>query len=359
MKELITHIEILLLTNDCVIVPNFGGFVTYRLPAKWVEEQNSFLPPVRTVGFNPRLQLNDGLLVQSYMNFYGTSFPDANKRVLRGVKLLKEKLYSEGKIDFASMGMLRLSLDGSFHFTPYLEGINSPELYGLAELHILPLAFNEASEAEAAPASNVQEPGEMIPDGEALPQPRHARLRKVASETFRWATATAAAVLILLLFSTPVKNIIPETSYKAQLVSSRFLSQEQPREAVPAIQSPGTDGQTASGEKGTRPATVETTSDTYKKKYAPNARSAATETPQPATPKYFIVVASLSAAEKAASFCQELKGKGYENAQVIHGKNTQKVCIDATSDEDGARALLRKYRETYADAWLLTQAIGK
>lgn len=355
MKELIAHIENLLLTNDCVIVPNFGGFVTYRLPAKWVEEQNSFLPPVRTVGFNPRLQLNDGLLVQSYMSFYGTSFPDAHKRVLRGVKALKEKLYSEGKIDFASMGILRLSLDGSFHFTPCIDGVKSPELYGVAELHILPLKFEEEPAAETTPETAEKETEEIGFTPEPSAQPRRMHLRRIAGETFRWVSATAAAILLLLLFSAPVKNILPETAYKAQIVSSPFFSTEQTVSTPPVQQSPASAEKKPTQTPKAQPAKVEATSTAYKKKYAPKSRPAATTTPQQPAPKYFIVVASLSTSEKAEAFCQELKGKGYTAAQVIPGRTTQKVCIDGAADAEAARTLLRKYRETYEDAWLLTQ----
>ena len=35
MIELAQHIEALLLENDCVIVPNFGGFVAHYAPATW------------------------------------------------------------------------------------------------------------------------------------------------------------------------------------------------------------------------------------------------------------------------------------------------------------------------------------
>ena len=53
MIELAQHIETLLLENDCVIVPGFGGFVAHYSPATRVKEENIFLPPTRTIGFNP------------------------------------------------------------------------------------------------------------------------------------------------------------------------------------------------------------------------------------------------------------------------------------------------------------------
>ena len=34
MIELARHIEILLLENDCVIIPDFGGFIAHYQPAR-------------------------------------------------------------------------------------------------------------------------------------------------------------------------------------------------------------------------------------------------------------------------------------------------------------------------------------
>ncbi len=42
MIELAQHIETLLLENDCVIVPGFGGFVAHYSPATRVKEENIF-----------------------------------------------------------------------------------------------------------------------------------------------------------------------------------------------------------------------------------------------------------------------------------------------------------------------------
>ena len=77
MIELAKHIEVLLLENDCVIVPGLGGFIAHYCSSKYNKETHEFCPPVRSIGFNPKLVMNDGLLVQSYMQAYNTDFPDA------------------------------------------------------------------------------------------------------------------------------------------------------------------------------------------------------------------------------------------------------------------------------------------
>ena len=57
MLRIITHIERLLLTHDCVILPKFGGFVLQILPATYEEEEYSFRPMRKEVMFNVRYSI--------------------------------------------------------------------------------------------------------------------------------------------------------------------------------------------------------------------------------------------------------------------------------------------------------------
>ncbi|EIC71947.1 hypothetical protein BSGG_5402, partial [Bacteroides sp. D2] len=110
MIELAQHIETLLLENDCVIVPGFGGFVAHYSPATRVKEENIFLPPTRTIGFNPQLKLNDGVLVQSYMSAYDTSFADANRIVEKEVNEFIGLLHEEGKAHLDNIGEIHYNI---------------------------------------------------------------------------------------------------------------------------------------------------------------------------------------------------------------------------------------------------------
>ena len=131
MIELSQHIEALLLENDCVIVPGLGGFVAHYTSATRIEEENLFLPPTRIIGFNPQLKMNDGVLVQSYMAVYNTSFADATRMIERKVEGIFATLHEEGKVGLSNVGELRYSIHGTYEFIPYDDKITSPYLYGL------------------------------------------------------------------------------------------------------------------------------------------------------------------------------------------------------------------------------------
>ena len=137
--ELERHIEILLLSNDCVIVPDLGGFMAHHLEARYDDEECMFLPPQRTLGFNPQLKLNDSLLAQSYVEAYDITYPEAVRRIESEVAELKQQLNNDGYYEMNGIGVLSLNEDGRIVFEPCEAGLLTPELYGLGAFEMLPL----------------------------------------------------------------------------------------------------------------------------------------------------------------------------------------------------------------------------
>ena len=131
MIELAKHIEVLLLENDCVIVPGLGGFIAHYRSCVYNEDTGEFCPPARTIGFNPQLVMNDGLLVQSYMQAYNTDFPDATRKIEKLVQKLKEDIYRYGHIYLNNVGTLYYNMNGVYEFEPEANGFFTPSLYGL------------------------------------------------------------------------------------------------------------------------------------------------------------------------------------------------------------------------------------
>ena len=80
------HIVKLLLSNDCVIVPDFGGFMAHHLDAYYDEGDKRFYPPRRMIGFNPQLMMNDSLLAQSFVEACDMSYPEAMSAIERDVR---------------------------------------------------------------------------------------------------------------------------------------------------------------------------------------------------------------------------------------------------------------------------------
>ena len=62
MKDLSRHIEYLLCEHDSVAIPGIGTFITEDLPARYYMEENTYLPPVKSVRLDIRHKQDDGKL---------------------------------------------------------------------------------------------------------------------------------------------------------------------------------------------------------------------------------------------------------------------------------------------------------
>ena len=154
--EIERHIEILLLDNDCVIVPGLGGFTAHHVEARFDESDDVFLPPLRTLGFNQQLKINDSLLVQSYIEAYDISYPEALRRIEGEVEELRQRLANDGYYEMTDIGVLEMNEDGNIIFTPCEAGILTPELYGLSSFEMQPLMAEEST--TSASSTQVQKP---------------------------------------------------------------------------------------------------------------------------------------------------------------------------------------------------------
>lgn len=54
------------------------------------------MPPLRTIGFNPQLTMNDSLLALSYVEAYDISYPDALSRIAEDVREIRAELDING-----------------------------------------------------------------------------------------------------------------------------------------------------------------------------------------------------------------------------------------------------------------------
>ena len=113
MLRIVGHIESLLLRNDCVIIPRFGGFVLREVPASFEETGAKFCPPHKEISFNTNLRHTDGLLAESYMQVYDVDYGNASEMLERDVEALEKCLREEKCLDCGKIGSFRLGDEGS------------------------------------------------------------------------------------------------------------------------------------------------------------------------------------------------------------------------------------------------------
>lgn len=357
MIEIERHIEILLLSNDCVIVPGLGGFMAHYMAARYDESDGMFLPPLRTLGFNPQLQLNDHLLVQSYIEAYDISYPEALRRIEEEVSELKLRIEAEGEYELNDIGLLRMNDEGHYEFEPCEAGILTPEFYGLSTFE-MPIFQREEKAAERplpsksmvvemnqnAPEEKVQEETEAADREEDTLIIRMSWVRNLA--------AAAAAVVAFFIITNPVSNSGTEMAMQQSSV-------------IPAVAS--IDNLQKVGSRLSEPVSapvVEECADVFAKPQATVAsepvesHEAKAET-QIISESYTIVLASQTPMKHAEEFIGRLEKKGFKQAGTMEMVSSSKVRVvygsyaSETDAQNELQNLRRQDSSSFREAWVM------
>lgn len=116
---LANYISDLLYRYECVIVPNFGGFVTNEISAKVNHFTHTFHAPSKQLSFNAHLQNNDGLLVNYVASAEKISYAKALETIEGEVALWKSTIANE-EFEIENIGSFQLSTEGKYIFEPLI-----------------------------------------------------------------------------------------------------------------------------------------------------------------------------------------------------------------------------------------------
>ncbi len=132
--DLYNDVYQLLSDNDCVIIPNFGGFVANYYEAKVDLRNQEFCPPARKIAFNESLKNNDGLLANHICQNSNVDWSTANEYVARFVTEINYSLKDSQTLTFENLGQFTRK-SGNLVFVPF-DTLNLLESsYGLSSFH--------------------------------------------------------------------------------------------------------------------------------------------------------------------------------------------------------------------------------
>lgn len=370
VNELERHIEILLLSNDCVIVPDFGGFMAHHVDARYDGRDNMFLPPLRTVGFNPQLKMNDSLLAQSYVEAYDISYPEAIDRLANEVAEIRQRLENEGKYEINNIGTIYLNEDGNYTFEPCEAGILTPNYYGLGGFDMLPLSTQENEPTvtlEKTNSTNIAENIEINQE-EKQAEPVVASQNATANSVFdvndddekpsaefilikkSWLRNLAAACIAIITFfaiSTPLRTPNVQTSK----IDTGMLTRIMPKELVTQNTHQTKLASKAENSEKVLKINPETNKDANDEANEKKIDQAELKS---AKPYYGIVLASRVTKRNAANYVETLQAKGLKAAKVVITATNVKVVYGSYETEGQAYKALHDLRnnEVFADGWI-------
>lgn len=332
MIQLDRHIEILLLSNDCVIIPSFGGFMAHYVEARTDVRDNAILPPMRTVGFNPKLTLNDSLLAQSYVEVYDISYPDALARIADEVRELRQHLENDGEYTLNDIGVLRLNGMGQYEFEPCSAGILTPALYGLSYYSLKTVSELERDAAPTetpliiAPTAGVP----PIANGEPADHEKSEPAKTIG--IWRAIAAACVSAVVFMLIPAPLSN---NQQVIMSNVDTHLLHRIMPRDVT------------------TGEAHVERAVRNAGRQLALQKAEPAPETPQQTG--YTIVLAARITKKNATDYAARLRQQGMAEAEALMLPRGAKVVYGHYATQGEAQQALARltHTEQFADAWVM------
>lgn len=114
---LANYISDLLYRYECVIVPDFGGFITNETSAKVNHFTYTFYPPKKQITFNSHLKNNDGLLANYIASVEKIPFSDAVLKIEKEVQNWNQLLNNDS-VEISKIGSLSLNKDEKIIFEP-------------------------------------------------------------------------------------------------------------------------------------------------------------------------------------------------------------------------------------------------
>lgn len=301
---LANYISDLLYRYDCVIVPNFGGFVTNKIGVKVNNYTHTFYPPTKQVSFNTHLKHNDGLLANYIASAQNISFEKANEIIDATVATWQKQL-KDNSVEIETVGNLVLNKDNQLVFEPNTSSNFLTESFGL-------------SVVESPAVKRYKE--QVIPIVSA--DKEEATTKKGIPVFIKYAASAA----ILLTLGLVGYKAINQTNQQQILTEQQQKVEEKIQQATFVIDTP-----------------LPTINLNVEKE---------------TTAKYHIIAGAFEFVENADKKLRQLQRKGFKDAQII-GKNKWgliQVTYASLSNERNAINTLRKIQRTSSkDAWLFVE----
>jgi cell division septation protein DedD len=289
-----------------------GGFIAKYKGATLNTNLHTVYPPQKTIGFNPQIKENDGLLVSALCVLNNCTYGEGKIELEAWVKEQSNTLLRGEKISWKGIGILFQDRLGKIQFIPDSKGNFSLESFGLEKIILVPVE------------RKIEEP---LTDDVSV-------LEKRAEQGSKWIWK-AAAVLALPILGVGIfalSHKIESTDW--QYASFKlFGTKSRVAQYTPAVtRTIPTYTVTADTYIVPAPAVNETAETTP-------IRAEETEAVSTSKKKYEVIVGAFAVSDNAKRLVRDLKKKGFSAALSSRKGNLQLV---SSGSEDNYEAALQQ-----------------
>jgi len=309
MNKTIEHyISELLFLHDCIILPNFGGFVSNPQSVKLNKITGVLTPPSKQILFNTNLKTNDGLLITHISNKEDVSQDLAKNEVENYVAKITEKLNSSKVLRIDKIGLFTLGKEGNIIFLQDSTNNYNLDSFGMKTIH------NKAVVRETIVEEKVAATIKTI------------RTHNNSPKTFLRAAAVIIPLVALSYLTISEQNNI--NNIYTQMASLNPFTPTKVIETTNKIEE-----------------VVIITPKIIAEEVAPVIISQKT---------YYIIAGAFAEQKNANKMLVKLNKWNY-NATIVEGGNFLRVSYDTFNSKDKAIIALNKIKQENPEAWLLAK----
>ena len=133
------YIQQLLFEHNCVVIPDFGGFIAEFKSVEIHPITHRFTPPIKRIAFNEQLKVNDGLLSNTISREEGISMNEALEQIRIFVVNVREELRKNNNYIFQEVGKLYYNVENRLEFEPDKQVNYLEDSFGFQELFFKPI----------------------------------------------------------------------------------------------------------------------------------------------------------------------------------------------------------------------------
>ena len=409
MLRIVSHIEQLLLTHNCVVIPQVGGLVFQYESTPLSADTTQFVPTRRVVVLDPTYQDDDQLLLHTYEAAYGLNEKYARRMLLTDIGLLRSTLQKRGEVLIGINGRLIRHSNGQISFQSKVNETFDLEAYGLPTFQFekLPVAEEKTEEIPVSKPSRfsffhkkqklsttpivVDKPVDNVVEKPAPIKEESDTEEVVTTIPLGWkilqtAAVSAAAVAFFLLISTPVEDVKTSAFQASMLPTEQMLSSKPvpvsiqepiakmqetaPKEAQPVVEEEQESSRVATPEV-TQPKVDKVVTETKREDKATSEKKqtakATVAKKQPAQSsqetklaavrsgkKYYVIIGSFPNEAQANQFIKQVDKQKYAQVGKVMRGYKYRVYAAQYSERAAAEKYLDQVRKDkrYQDAWL-------
>jgi nucleoid DNA-binding protein/cell division septation protein DedD len=320
MNTVQNHIKELLFEQDCVVIPEFGGFVTNFDCAK-IDGSNRFItPPQKWLAFNSLLKNDDGLLSNYIAQQEQISREQANLKIKSFVEDTKRYINFDKTYQINGLGIFSQNEENKIQFQPQTTNFYS-ESFGLEniflkksvnlqnELQVIqkPTATSDATIQQVF-ATQDREPTVEIWEEEEDTNHRKRRFSKVLPYVYGIVGMAIFFTTSIYFYDNSKANLSSLNPFKSSSSMTPPVIKtvdEFKAEATPIA-----------------PTVVEAKAFENEKVVVESPK---TETIIDTEKRFFIITGSFGSKKNAKSLLNTLKSKGFEDASIIYPNHNEKL----------------------------------